>query len=213
MAALLAATIATAAVALPALTARLTLQPGPSAAGTAVLGPAPEGATAPSPGPSPSPSPEPSPEPPPPPPPPPPPREDPPEEAVDEVTALEDQVTVLVNRERDAAGCGAVTTDERLRTAARGHSRDMATNDYFDHTAPDGSTFVDRAEGAGYPRDAAAGENIAYGYRTPADVMSGWMNSDGHRRNLLTCSHQAIGVGLAYDGAGRAYWTQVFGRS
>jgi uncharacterized protein YkwD len=207
VAALVAVTIATAAVALPALTTRLTLQPGAPVAGTAVLGPAPAAAIAPRATPSshPSPSPQPDPEPPPP--------DDTADAAVDEITALEDEVTVLVNRERDEAGCGAVTTDERLRTAARGHSRDMATNDYFDHTAPDGSSFVDRAARADYPRDAAAGENIAYGYRTPADVMDGWMNSDGHRRNLLTCSHRTIGVGLAYDRGGRAYWTQVFGRS
>jgi uncharacterized protein YkwD len=128
-------------------------------------------------------------------------------------TGQEDQVTVLVNRERAKAGCGAVHTDERLRSAARGHSRDMATNDYFSHTAPNGSTFVDRAAAAGYPPDQAGGENIAMGYRTPADVMDGWMNSQGHRANILNCDFKAIGVGLARDSSGTPYWTQVFGRS
>jgi uncharacterized protein YkwD len=128
-------------------------------------------------------------------------------------TAEEDQVTALVNEERAKAGCGALHTDERLRTAARGHSRDMATNDYFSHTAPNGSTFVDRAAAAGYPRDEAGGENIAMGYRTPAEVMDGWMNSEGHRANILNCDFKAIGVGLARDPDGTAYWTQVFGRA
>src|SRR5690606_19302426 len=103
-----------------------------------------------------------------------------------DITTLEDEVTALTNAERRAAGCGEVTTDERLRAAARGHSQDMAANDYFSHTSLDGSTFVDRAQAEGYPSPAA--ENIAYGYATPADVMEGWMNSDGHRRNILNCS-------------------------
>ena len=143
---------------------------------------------------------------PPPPPPPPPPAQD----QRDDLTALEDEVTERTNAERAAAGCGPVTTDERLRTAARAHSQDMAVNDYFSHTSLDGRSPFDRMRDAGYPRPA--GENIAYGYRTPADVMNGWMNSDGHRRNLLNCSHVSIGVGLAYNSSGRPYWTQVFGR-
>jgi uncharacterized protein YkwD len=133
--------------------------------------------------------------------------------AVSADTSQEDQVTALVNEERARAGCGAVRTDERLRAAARGHSRDMAVNDYFSHTAPNGSTFVDRAAAAGYPRDQAGGENIAMGYRTPAEVMAGWMASQGHRENILNCDFKALGVGLAGDSGGTAYWTQVFGRS
>jgi uncharacterized protein YkwD len=128
----------------------------------------------------------------------------------DEITGLEGEVVALTNAERAAAGCDQVDADERLRTAARGHSQDMADNDYFSHTGLDGSSFVDRAQAAGYP--SPAGENIAMGYRTPAEVMRGWMDSDGHRRNLLDCSHRDIGVGLAYDRDGRPYWTQVFGR-
>lgn len=133
-----------------------------------------------------------------------------PDQQGDEVTAQEDEVTALTNEERAAAGCDEVGTDERLRTAARSHSQDMADNGYFSHTGQDGSSFVDRAESAGYPRPA--GENIAMGYRTPADVVRGWMNSDGHRRNMLSCSHQMVGVGLAYNDNGQPYWTQVFGR-
>lgn len=122
-------------------------------------------------------------------------------------------MTVLVNQERAAAGCGPLHTDERLRTAARGHSKDMATNDYFSHTGLDGSSFVDRTAAADYPRNEAGGENIAMGYRTPADVMDGWMNSEGHRANILNCDFEAIGVGLARDSGGALYWTQDFGRA
>jgi uncharacterized protein YkwD len=127
--------------------------------------------------------------------------------------ALENQVTVLVNQERAEAGCDTVRADERLDAAASGHSRDMATDDYFSHTAPDGSTFVDRAAAAGYPREQAGGENIAMGYRTAAAVMAGWMDSAGHRANILNCDFEAIGVGLARDSGGTPYWTQVFGRA
>lgn len=117
------------------------------------------------------------------------------------------RVVQLVNQERARAGCRAVTVDDRLTRAAQGHSTDMATRDYFSHTSPDGSTFVDRAKAEGYPSPGA--ENIAMGYRSAEDVMRGWMNSDGHRRNILTCELVAIGVGLDTRGW---YWTQVFGR-
>ncbi len=125
--------------------------------------------------------------------------------------AWEEVVVTLTNNERAAAGCKPVQMDDALRTAARAHSQDMAEHDYFSHEGRDGSTFVDRARRAGYEGQPTA-ENIAYGYRTPADVVRGWMRSDGHRRNILNCSHTDIGVGLAYDDAGRPYWTQLFGR-
>jgi uncharacterized protein YkwD len=124
------------------------------------------------------------------------------------VTGTENEVTVLVNRERARAGCGRVRTDERLRRAARGHSRDMAERNFFSHTSPDGRSPWDRAGAAGY--DRAIGENIAKGQRTPESVMSAWMNSEGHRRNILNCDARATGVGLAYDG-GDPVWTQLFG--
>jgi uncharacterized protein YkwD len=131
--------------------------------------------------------------------------------AKDKVTTMEDEVTALINKERDKAGCGAVRIDERMRKAGRAHSADMAVNKYFSHTGLDGSSFVDRLERAGYPRSGAAGENIAYGYGTAQAVVTGWMNSDGHRRNILNCSAKATGVGLAYRGT-TPYWTQLFGR-
>lgn len=130
----------------------------------------------------------------------------------DKITTMEDRVTALINEERKKAGCGTVRTDERIRKAGRAHSADMAKNNYFSHTGLDGSNFVDRLERAGYPRSGAAGENIAYGYATAEAVVKGWMNSDGHRRNILNCSAKATGVGLAYRGS-TPYWTQLFGRT
>lgn len=124
---------------------------------------------------------------------------------------MENEVTALVNIERAKDGCTVpVRLDVRLRAAARAHSADMAANDYFSHTGQDGSSPWDRARRAGYTE--ASGENIAYGYRTAADVMRGWMNSPGHRANILNCSSRATGVGLAYQGS-TAYWTQLFGRA
>jgi uncharacterized protein YkwD len=127
------------------------------------------------------------------------------------VLAAEDEVLRMVNVERDKAGCNALRMDSRLRKAARDYSALMAAKKWFNHTSPDGSSFVDRIQRAGYPRDYAGGENIAYGYRDAAAVMKGWMNSSGHRRNILDCSFKAIGVGLAYRGS-TPYWTQDFGR-
>jgi uncharacterized protein YkwD len=84
----------------------------------------------------------------------------------------------------------------------------MAARDFFDHTNPDGDGPGERVTAAGY-RWATYGENIAKGQRTPAQVMESWMNSPGHRANILNCSFEEIGIGL-HDGGG-PYWTQVFG--
>lgn len=130
---------------------------------------------------------------------------------VDRITAIENKVTDLVNAERAKAGCGKLRTDSRLHKAARDFSALMAAKDFFSHTSPDGSSFVDRVAAAGYPRSAAAAENIAYGYADAAAVVKGWMDSKDHRANILNCSHKAVGVGLAYRKS-LPYWTQDFGR-
>ncbi len=126
------------------------------------------------------------------------------------VEAYEAEVVAIVNAERAAGGCSVLTVDSRLAAAARAHSTDMATRDYFSHTTPEGITFDQRITNAGYLWSNAA-ENIAYGQRGPAAVMAAWMGSDGHRANILNCRLQQIGVGLAYDARGRPYWTQDFG--
>nr|WP_282693953.1 CAP domain-containing protein [Streptomyces sp. CC208A] len=119
-----------------------------------------------------------------------------------------DQVIELVNAERAKAGCGPLTANATLTSAAQGHSDDMAARDFFDHTDPDGDGPGDRITAAGYPW-STYGENIAKGQTTPEQVMDAWMNSPGHRANILNCSFKEIGIGIHTDGG--PYWTQVFG--
>ncbi|MEU8542012.1 sigma-70 family RNA polymerase sigma factor [Streptomyces sp. NPDC048717] len=118
------------------------------------------------------------------------------------------QVIALVNTERSRAGCGPLTGNALLTRAAQGQSDDMAARDFFDHTNPDGDGPGERVTAAGY-QWSTYGENIAKGQRTPAEVMEAWMNSPGHRANILNCDFREIGIGLRT--AGGPYWTQVFG--
>ncbi|WP_312018586.1 sigma-70 family RNA polymerase sigma factor [Streptomyces sp. I05A-00742] len=123
--------------------------------------------------------------------------------------SLQQQVTALVNAERAKAGCSPVRANSQLTQAAQGHSDDMAARNFFDHTNPDGKGPGDRVTAAGY-RWSTYGENIAYGQQTPASVMDTWMNSSGHRANILNCSFKEIGVGIN-NAPGGPRWTQVFG--
>lgn len=115
-------------------------------------------------------------------------------------------VVARTNAERAAAGCGALRVDSRLTSAAQGHASDMAANEYFSHTGQDGRDFAAREKAAGYPRPG--GENIAQGQPDAASVIDAWMNSSGHRANILNCSFTTIGVG--FDARGD-YWVQDFG--
>lgn len=124
-------------------------------------------------------------------------------------TALENEVVRLTNSERAKGGCRPLTHDTRLRKAAFGHSADMAKNDYFDHDSQDGRDMVDRMRATGFTGSAWA-ENIAMGQRSAAEVVKTWMNSDGHRQNIMNCSYTLIGVGAAKDAQGQLYWTQDF---
>ncbi|MEY2228901.1 CAP domain-containing protein [Streptomyces sp. BF23-19] len=117
------------------------------------------------------------------------------------------QVLALVNQERAAAGCSAVSLNAKLTKAAQDHSADMASHSNMSHTGSDGSDPGARITRAGYTW-STYGENVAYGYSTPEKVMEGWMNSQGHRENILNCSFKEIGIGLAQPGN---YWTQDFG--
>nr|WP_306337977.1 sigma-70 family RNA polymerase sigma factor [Streptomyces sp. KL118A] len=120
-----------------------------------------------------------------------------------------EQVVALVNTERSKAGCGPVTSNDKLATAATKHSADMAARDYFDHTSPDGKDPGDRITAAGY-RWSTYGENIARGQQSPASVMDSWMKSPGHRANILNCDFKELGVGI-HNGSGGPWWTQAFG--
>ncbi|MFF3823156.1 sigma-70 family RNA polymerase sigma factor [Streptomyces griseus] len=134
---------------------------------------------------------------------------DPPAPAPPAPAGTAGQVTDLVNAERAKEGCGPVTVNDQLNTAAQRHSADMEANDYFSHTSQDGRDPGDRITAAGY-RWSTYGENIAKGQQTPADVMRSWMDSPGHRANILNCSFKEIGVGKQNSGGGPV-WTQVFG--
>ena len=117
------------------------------------------------------------------------------------------QVVSLVNAERAAAGCGPVTWDGGLAAVAQAHSADMRDRGYFDHVNLDGLDPFDRADRAGV---SARAENIAWGQVDAADVMASWMDSAGHRANILNCGLTRLGVGVA-EGAGGPWWTQLFG--
>jgi uncharacterized protein YkwD len=134
----------------------------------------------------------------------------PPPSPADPIVAAEAEVVRLVNVERAKTGCSPVAANDALAKAARDHSTDMAKNNYFSHTSLDGTQFADRISRAGY-QWRGAGENIAKGQRTPADVMNAWMNSSGHRANIVNCGFRDLGVGLAYDGTNTPLWTQDFG--
>lgn len=115
-------------------------------------------------------------------------------------------VVSATNAERRAAGCDDLSVDLRLVAAAQGHADDMSENGYFSHTGQDGREFDDRISDEGHP--SPGGENIAAGQETAEAVMQAWMDSPGHRRNILDCSFSSIGVGYAADGD---YWVQNFG--
>jgi uncharacterized protein YkwD len=120
------------------------------------------------------------------------------------------QVVQLVNQQRAAAGCAPMTVNAQLTTAAQLHSQDQAARTTMSHVGGDGSTFDQRILRTGYRADAMA-ENVAFGYPTAAAVMDGWMNSPGHRANILNCALKGIGVGVATGPDGLLYWTQDFG--
>lgn len=124
-------------------------------------------------------------------------------------SSQENEVARLVNAERAKAGLPALKFNWELSRVARYKSADMASKGYFSHNSPTYGTPFQMMENFGL-RFSAAGENIAYGQRTPAEVMRDWMNSPGHRNNILSRSYTEIGVGLAKNKNGVCYWTQMF---
>ncbi|MFJ5310181.1 CAP domain-containing protein [Streptomyces sp. NPDC088350] len=120
------------------------------------------------------------------------------------------QVVESTNGERARAGLPPLAVDPLLATAAQAHSTDMVARAFYSHTSPDGSQPWDRAAAAG-SRRRTIGENIACGQRSPAEVVEGWMNSPGHRANILKPDFTHIGIGFAGGGQMGTYWTQLFG--
>ncbi|WP_319458831.1 CAP domain-containing protein [Micromonospora sp. RTP1Z1] len=124
------------------------------------------------------------------------------------ISAELQDVVDLVNRERAKAGCKALGIDNKLMLAAQRHSQDQADHKTMSHDGSDGSDAGERLDRVGYAW-RAYGENVAWNQQTPAAVMDAWMNSPGHRANILNCSYTEIGVGVARSNG--PYWTQDFG--
>ncbi len=129
-----------------------------------------------------------------------------PSENVSNQTAFENEVLRLVNVERTKQGLNPLQMDESIRQVARAKATDMYRNNYFDHTSPTyGSPFdMLKQYGISYK---SAGENIAKGQTTPQEVVNSWMNSPGHRANILNAKYTHIGIG--YEANGNE-WVQMF---
>lgn len=126
-----------------------------------------------------------------------------------EATTLEGQIVVLVNKERLKVGLAPLKSNWELARVARIKSQDMIDKNYFSHTSPTYGSPFDMMSNFGI-KYMSAGENIAYGQPTPTSVMTSWMNSAGHKANILNKSYTEIGVGVAKKSNGTIYWTQQF---
>ncbi len=121
----------------------------------------------------------------------------------------EDEVIEFTNKEREKKGLPALKKNDELMLAARKHALSMASHDDLSHNL--GGDPGKRIKAAGY-NWKACGENIAWNYSNAETVVSGWMNSSGHRRNILSTNFTEIGVGVALNEKGEPYYCQCFGR-
>ncbi|WP_081412317.1 CAP domain-containing protein [Tuberibacillus calidus] len=130
-------------------------------------------------------------------------------ESSDSLNAFEKQVVELTNQERTKRGLKPLAIDPQLSKMARDKSADMRDHHYLSHQSPTyGSPFdMMKKYGISY---TTAGENIAAGQTTPEEVVQAWMNSEGHRANILNPNYTAIGVGYVKGGSYGSYWTQDF---
>ena len=119
------------------------------------------------------------------------------------------QVLELVNQQRANYGLSKLSYSTELEAVAYRHSKDMADNNYFNHTNLQGKSPFDRMRDAGISYRAAA-ENIAAGQKTPEEVVNAWMNSSGHRANILNPSVTEMGLGIYFGGSYGVYWKQLF---
>lgn len=129
-----------------------------------------------------------------------------------DISALENEVIRLVNTEREKAGINALIQNSELMKVARMKSQDFIDKNYFSHTSPTYGTVSNMLETFGITFTAVA-ENIANGQRNATEVMNSWMNSPGHRDNILSSTYNQIGVGVARDSNGKLFWTQIFIKS
>jgi uncharacterized protein YkwD len=122
------------------------------------------------------------------------------------------RVLELTNAERQSAGLAPLELSPALEDSAQSYSQVLASSGCFDHTCGPVPSFADRDSMAGYADWTNIGENIAAGFPTPEAVVESWMNSPGHRANILSAQFTEIGVGMT-SGGGQygTYWTQEFG--
>ncbi|MCR8846811.1 CAP domain-containing protein [Rossellomorea sp. SC111] len=123
-----------------------------------------------------------------------------------QLSQFEQKVVELTNQERAKQGLPALKVDAELSKVAREKSRDMQANNYFSHTSPTYGSPFDMMKQFGI-QYSSAGENIAMGQQTPEEVVQAWMNSEGHRKNIMSSNYTHIGVGYVENGN---YWTQQF---
>lgn len=128
-------------------------------------------------------------------------------EQTKDASQFEQKVVDLVNQEREKQGLKPLTLNKKLSDVARTKSKDMMDKGYFDHNSPTYGSPFDMMKQFGIEY-TTAGENIAKGQQSPEDVMNAWMNSDGHRKNILNPDFTEIGVG--YVKGDTTYWTQQF---
>ena len=136
--------------------------------------------------------------------------------------AVRTAVLCLINQERSSRGLARLRANAKLREAAEKHSANMSQNNFFDHVSPGGTTPLERVKAAGYLAGAdswAVGENIAWGEQqlsTPREIMRAWMDSAGHRANILNRRFRHVGIGVAVgapvSGQGGATYTTAFGK-
>lgn len=130
-----------------------------------------------------------------------------------------DSVLSAINAARAEAGCGPLQLNGKLTAAAKAHAQAMAEQNFFGHSGKDGSRFSNRIKRQGYSYSSAA-ENIAAGQTSVGQVVSSWLNSAGHRRNILNCRMTETGIAVVYQADDkpirgnpaplRYYWVQVF---
>lgn len=128
-------------------------------------------------------------------------------ETDNEALSYAEQILNLVNKERAKAGLHALKLDTEVSAAASVRAKEIQTS--FSHTRPDGRKFSSVLTDNGI-RFTGAGENIAWGQTSPEQVMEAWMNSDGHRANILNAKFTKLGVGHLKNASGRNYWVQLF---
>jgi|GEM_PF-790765 len=126
------------------------------------------------------------------------------------VSSDEQKILEFTNKEREKEGAPALKMNEKLFQAARDHSRNMARQQILSHGL-DGKQAWDRVSKTGYKYTAVA-ENVAFNQKSPKGVVTSWMNSPGHRENILNKQYTEIGIGIAKDEDGKPYYTQVFAR-